>query len=304
MPLPVSVVLCTFNDERTIKEAIESILCQSYNNFEFIIWNDGSTDGTEEIIKSYKDNRIRYFFHENTGLGVALRLACAEAKGKYIARMDGDDICLPNRIQKQVEFLESHPDYVLVSSAVYYIDENGEQIGRSFPITWDVNLRKALKYGSPIAHPASMFTREAYLKAGGYLPLYSAQDRVLWSKMKDCGKFKNLSNPLIKYRKANTSIGAVLSGEEYWDILESFRKKLANQEIVDIEDVYIYNQICKHAKEKYKREHDDQRRKRNTGLNNRFYNIVQPILGERISANTIILCKNVVCFLKIIWKRY
>ena len=88
MPLPVSVVLCTFNDERTIKEAIESILCQSYNNFEFIIWNDGSTDGTEEIIKSYKDNRIRYFFHENTGLGEALRLACAEAKGKYIARMD------------------------------------------------------------------------------------------------------------------------------------------------------------------------------------------------------------------------
>ena len=129
MPLPVSVVLCTFNDEKTIKEAIESILCQSYNIFEFIIWNDGSTDGTEKIIKSYDDNRIRYYYHENTGLGEALRLACAEAKGKYIARMDGDDICLPSRIQKQVEFLESHPDYVLVSSAVFYIDEIGEQIG-------------------------------------------------------------------------------------------------------------------------------------------------------------------------------
>lgn len=304
MPLPVSVVLCTFNDEKTIKEAIESILCQSYNIFEFIIWNDGSTDGTEKIIKSYDDNRIRYYYHENTGLGEALRLACAEAKGKYIARMDGDDICLPSRIQKQVEFLESHSDYVLVSSAVYYIDENGEQIGRSFPITWDVNIRKTLKYGSPIAHPASMYTREAYLKAGGYLPLYSAQDIVLWSKMKDCGKFKNLSTPLIKYRKGNASIGAVLSGEEYWDILESFRRKMANQEIADLEDVYIYNQICKHAKEKYKSGHHVQSNNRNNGLDNRLYNMVQPIIGERFSAIIIILCKNFFCFLKNIRKRY
>lgn len=298
MPLPVSVVLCTFNDERTIKEAIESILCQSYNNFEFIIWNDGSTDGTEKIVKSYDDNRIQYYYHENTGLGEALRLACAEAKGKYIARMDGDDICLPNRLQKQVDFLESHPDYVVVSSAVYYIDKNGVEIGRSYPVTWDVNIRKALKYGSPIAHPASMFKKDAYEKAGGYLPLFSAQDRVLWTKMKGLGKFKNLSIPLIKYRKGNTSIGAVLSGEEYWDVLEFFRNKIANQIIIDEEDVKIYNHICKHAKQKYKRGHDDQRRKRNTGLNKRFYTMVQPILGERFLTNTIILCKNIVCLLK------
>ena len=294
--LLVSVVLCTYNDERFIRESVDSVLNQSFIDYEFIIWNDGSTDGTEKIIKSYDDKRIRYFYHENTGLGEALRLACAEAKGKYIARMDGDDICLPNRIQKQVEFLESHPDYVVVSSAVIYIDENGEKIGRSFPITWDVNIRKALKYGSPIAHPASMFRKDAYLKAGGYLPLYSAQDRVLWSKMKDSGKFKNLSTPLIKYRKGNTSIGAVLSGEEYWNILESFRRKMANQKIVDVEDVNIYNQICKYAKDKYRREENKNREYK--GLNNKLYNNIQLRYGESFLANTIIFCNNIVCFFK------
>ena len=83
----VSVVLCTYNDELYISQTIESVLCQTYTNFEFIIWDDGSTDGTASIIKSYKDQRIKYFYHINTGIGEAAGLACQQAQGKYIARL-------------------------------------------------------------------------------------------------------------------------------------------------------------------------------------------------------------------------
>ena len=117
----LSVVLCTYNDERYIAKTINSVLSQSLSDFEFIIWNDGSTDRTEEIIKSFADKRIKYYFHSNTGLGTALALACKEARGKYIARIDGDDLCLPYRFEKEIGFLDSHPDYVLVSSSVLYM---------------------------------------------------------------------------------------------------------------------------------------------------------------------------------------
>ena len=102
----VSVVLCTYNTEKYIAEAIESILAQTYTNFEFIVWDDGSTDNTRRVVESFNDNLIHYYYHENTGLGMALKLACEKAHGKYIARMDSDDISLPARLEKEVNYME------------------------------------------------------------------------------------------------------------------------------------------------------------------------------------------------------
>mgnify|MGYP001537946173 FL=1 len=93
--MKISVVMSCYNSERFLRQSIDSILMQSYREFEFIIWNDGSTDSTEEIIKSYHDERIRYFYAPNQGLGSALAAACKEARGRYIARMDDDDIAMP-----------------------------------------------------------------------------------------------------------------------------------------------------------------------------------------------------------------
>ena len=113
--MKISVVMSCYNSERFLRQSIDSILMQSYREFEFIIWNDGSTDSTEEIIKSYHDERIRYFYAPNQGLGSALAAACKEARGRYIARMDDDDIAMPNRLDKELAFLELHPDYILAS---------------------------------------------------------------------------------------------------------------------------------------------------------------------------------------------
>ena len=124
--MKISVVMSCYNSERFLRQSIDSILMQSYREFEFIIWNDGSTDSTEEIIKSYHDERIRYFYAPNQGLGSALAAACKEARGRYIARMDDDDIAMPNRLDKELAFLELHPDYILVSCLCEFITEEGK----------------------------------------------------------------------------------------------------------------------------------------------------------------------------------
>lgn len=239
----ISVVLCTYNDEKYIADTIQSVLDQTFRDFEFIIWNDGSTDNTESIIKSFDDERIRYYYHENTGVGRASKLACEKAKGKYIARIDGDDICIANRFQEQVSFLEKHNDYVVVSSAVYYINEEGNTIGRSFPITENWVIKQMLKTSDPIVNPASMFLREAYLKTGGYIGIRQREDYFLFSRISKYGKIKILSMPLIKYRLRRNSLSYFVESANYDSILNLYRDKMINDDIVRERDIELYNNI-------------------------------------------------------------
>lgn len=237
----VSVVMCTYNTGKYIATSIESVLNQTYNNFEFIIWDDGSTDNTKTIVDSFKDARIRYYYHENTGLGMALRLACEQAKGKYIARMDSDDISLPTRLATEVDFLNENEDYVLVSSAVRYIDENGNELGRTFPCTKDDILKKTLAKTNMIVHPMVMMRRDAYEKAGGYIPVKVFEDRVFWSRLAKFGKFANVTEVLGKYRLLNISISHIQN--PYSSILYEFRTKMIGDEIILDKDIELYNQI-------------------------------------------------------------
>ena len=120
----------------------------------FIIINDGSTDSSESIVFEYKDHRIRYIKQENTGIGGALRIGCELAQRKYIARMDADDICLPNRFEPQKAYLDNNPNTVLISNVVMYINESGNIIGRSFPYTLSFAIKKIkvwIAYLSPQA---------------------------------------------------------------------------------------------------------------------------------------------------------
>lgn len=285
----VSVVMCCYNEQRFIRESIESVLSQTYKNFEFIIWNDGSSDKTEEIIKSYDDSRIRYFYHENTGLGMALRLACQEAKGEYIARIDCDDICMPDRFQKQVEFLESHPDYVLCSTGVYYMDEEGVVYGRRFPATEDKIIRKML---NAITHPATMFRREEYEKCGGYYPLRSAQDRILWSRLLKQGKFANLKEPLIKYREVMNSVSHVIDGNSYYGkMIELIRQKICQDSSYNEVDVNLHNELYMLAKK-----NSTSLSPKNTSykktVEERLYNLCKVIMSDEVAANVVYLFKN------------
>lgn len=237
----VSVVMSCYNGEKYIGQTIESVLSQTYTNFEFIIWDDGSTDSSKDIVESYKDERIRYFYHENTGLGMALRLACEQAKGKYIARMDADDISLPERFEKEVDFLERHQECVLVSSAVRYIDKDGNELGRTFPCTDDAILKKSLLFSSMIVHPMVMMRREGYEKAGGYIPVKVFEDRIFWSRLAKYGKFSNITQVLGKYRLLNLSISHIHS--PYSSILYDFRTKMIKDDVISSSDVELYNAI-------------------------------------------------------------
>lgn len=243
----VSVVLCTYNTEKYIAEALESVLAQTYTNFEFIIWDDGSTDGTKSIVDSFKDKRIKYFFHENTGLGMALRLACEKASGKYIARMDSDDVCLPERFEKEIAYLELHQDVVLVSSAVKYINEDGVVMGRSFPYTNDKVIKSALLIPSSfIVHPMAMIRKDAYERAGGYLPIKKSQDVLFWSRLAKEGKFHNISTPLGKYRILNTSLDHAFN--PYSNVISSLLLKMVKDDTVKESDIEVYNQLYQYSR--------------------------------------------------------
>ncbi len=150
----VTVLLCTYNDERYIAETIQSILNQTYQNFEFIILNDGSTDKTKQIIQSFKDSRIRYLEHsENKGLEDSKNWGLTEARGKYIAYIDGDDIAMPERLRTQTLFMEENPKVGLCASAVQVF---GAKSNYYFPAETDLQIRGRALFGTPLNHPSCM----------------------------------------------------------------------------------------------------------------------------------------------------
>lgn len=239
----VSVVLCTYNDEKFIAETIQSVLDQTFHDFEFIIWNDGSTDGTEKVIQSFTDKRIKYFSNENCGVGRAAQLACSHVKGKYIARIDGDDVCLPDRLQKEVDFMETNREYVVVSSSVIYIDESDNHLGRSFPATENDVLQKMLTICDPIVHPACMIRKDAFEKSGGYTRVRQSLDHILFGRIRKFGKIKNLPTPLIKYRLRKGSLSHRIANTQYDAILKNYRDKIISDQDVNERDIEIYNEI-------------------------------------------------------------
>lgn len=298
MSSKISVVMCCYNAEQHLKKAVDSILSQTFEDFEFIIWNDGSTDKTESIIKSYDDKRIQYYYHENTGLGQALRMACEKAQASIIARMDADDVALPNRLSIEYDCLSKNEDVALVSSAVYYIDDNDTILGRSFPYTKHRKLRNLLLKGqNAIVHPSSMFRKNIYEKAGGYLNLKKAQDLVLFSRMSNYGKIVNYPFPLIYYRISENSISTQTQASTFDEIIRAFLKKLSTDVNIDSADIDLYNNIIQRAK---KRSVEDLKKVNQNryikSLEEKLYNLLVGLLGDRISTYLIINLKGLLSF--------
>lgn len=166
----ISVIMSVYNDEKYIAKAIDSILTQSFSNFELIICDDYSTDRSSNIIEKYvkQDNRIVFFKNEkNLGLATSLNRCIERAKGKYIARMDSDDISLPNRFEVEYNYLEDNSDIVVVGCKCQCIDENDE-IYKDFQIhSGSVSFYDAIKKVQ-IVHPTVMMRKEALLSVDGY----------------------------------------------------------------------------------------------------------------------------------------
>ena len=246
MPHLISVILPVYNASQFIAETINSILEQTFTDFELIIINDGSTDTSELIIQSFEDHRIIYVKQENRGVGFSIRKGCEMAKGKYIARIDADDICMPERFEIQVDYLRKNPDTVLVSSAVIYIDYAGNEMGRSFPHLSNWAILKRMKYSSTICHPAVMMRKKAYNLTSGYQNIQPFEDLFLWLSLSKYGKLHNLKMPLIKYRILENSVSHQLTNYEKNKLFEFLSKNYYNNRFNDsIELAYskLYKEI-------------------------------------------------------------
>lgn len=253
----ISVVMPVYNGEKYLKAAIDSILNQSYTNFEYIIINDGSTDSSESIILSYTDARIIYIKQVNLGIGPSLHKGCILSRGKYIARMDADDIAFNDRFDLELKYLETHHDTVLVSSAVKYINKYGDDIGRSFPYTSDYAIKKKLKSINPICHPSVMMRKNEYIKTIGYLNLQPFEDYLLWLCLSNYGKMHNFSFPLLKYRVLVGSVSNQISTQEKSVLFSSLRKMIKNGDISE-QEVAKYNSILKSRQQYNKNESDSE----------------------------------------------
>ena len=208
----ISVIMSVYNGEKYLREAIESILNQTFIDFEFLIVNDGSTDGSLEIIQSYQDERIRVINNEqNIGLTKSLNKAIKQARGEYIARQDADDISLPNRFEEQIKYFEKHPEVALLGTSVYKIDEQGKVVGRVIvPAKPSGNLLK----GNQFSHGSTMFKREVVDRLGGYNELFRyCQDYELWARIAKYYEVRNLPQVLYKLRFHGENIRSLKRNE-------------------------------------------------------------------------------------------
>jgi glycosyltransferase involved in cell wall biosynthesis len=205
MPPPlVSVIMAVHNGEQFIREAIDSVLEQTFKDFEFIVIDDGSTDSTSLILAEYQSRDARIHvkrLDQNQGLTICLNMGIQLARGKYVARMDADDVCLPHRFEEQVKYLDKHPEIVVLGTAFTFIDEAGNhQRDYVFSDNPDV-LKWNLLFFNPISHPTAMFRLPAIKSLDGYDPkIIRAQDYDLWWRVSLIGKLGNLKDAHLLLR--------------------------------------------------------------------------------------------------------
>jgi glycosyltransferase involved in cell wall biosynthesis len=209
----ISVILPVYNAEKYIAEAIQSVLAQTFTNFELILINDGSTDGSLKILEHYaqKDTRCIVFSWENRGIVASGNHGVHLAKGDIICRMDADDISMPQRFEKQYEYLNAHPECVAVGSNALLIDTEGMPIVTwNYPTDHEEIDRQHLmgSVGSCICNPSAAIRKSSMLAVGSYRAEFEyAEDYDLFLRLAEVGKLANLPEMLLKYRQHPASIG-------------------------------------------------------------------------------------------------
>ena len=200
----ISVVMSVCNGSAYLSQAIESILSQSWCDFEFIIIDDGSKDETLGILRTYesKDTRIDVVSRGNTGLTRALNEGISRSRGQFIARMDADDIAEPSRLDLQVGYLQTHPECVAVGCSLLLTDPDGDPLAEEEPpLTHDQIVVKLWSGIGALPHPTAVIRRDALNSVGGYRESFlCAQDLDLWLRLADVGYLANLPQALLRYR--------------------------------------------------------------------------------------------------------
>jgi len=207
----LSVLVPVYNAERYLADAIDSILAQTFGDFELIAVDDGSKDRSRALLEDYarRDPRVKVISRPNTGIVGALNDALAASRADLIARMDSDDIALPDRFQKQVVYLDANPDCILLGSRVIMIDPEGLPIGDMATVGHghDVIEDALLGGGWPIVHPTIIMRRAPLLAVGGYHEgTFPNEDHDLFLRLAEIGKLDNLPDTLLKYRRHPQSV--------------------------------------------------------------------------------------------------
>lgn len=201
----VSVVMPVIHpDPAYLRQAIESVLQQTLTDVEIVIVEDPSSCPTGELLAEFSDPRIRHIINPvRTSFAASVNRGLAESRSSLVARFDGDDICGPDRLRKQIRFLQAHPEVDVLGSHLEVIDPAGRTLGyRDYPLDHE-SIFKAMPRFSPLAHPAVMYRKEAVLKAGGYrVAKYpGTEDYELWSRLAKAGlRFANYPEALVRYR--------------------------------------------------------------------------------------------------------
>lgn len=232
----ISVNMPVYNGEKYISESIESILDQSFTNFELIIVDNGSTDETIEVIKEFDDDRIKLIQNEkNMGLAYSRNRAIQESQSKYIAILDSDDIATPNRLEEQYQFLETNHEYAMVGSFYQTIDENGK-LKDNFPLMSDPDLIPAfLLFNNCFAQP-SLLIRKNIIPEPAYLDhLAPAEDYNLWIRIIDRHKGTNIPKYLLRYRVHSENFSSNTK-KQIESVKESYKMQLKQLNIIPNEE--------------------------------------------------------------------
>jgi len=199
----VSVVMSVFNGEKYLSEVIDSVLNQSFRDFEFVIVDDGSTDATADILSKYllRDGRIRVLREGKKGRAASLNLGISLANGKYVANTDADDLAMPGRLEEQVAFMERNPEVGVLGCAFELITDSGDVIDIIRHPLEDSQIRSAMLRYDPICHSSAIMRKDVVLASGGYRSTFEpSEDYDLWLRMSERSRLANLRNVLVRYR--------------------------------------------------------------------------------------------------------
>jgi glycosyltransferase involved in cell wall biosynthesis len=224
----VTFLITTYNSERWIEECLRSVLNQTHKNLQVLIVDDGSNDSTVKLIKQISDSRIELFYKEHSGLSKSLNFAMDKIKGNYIARLDSDDLCENERIEKQLSFLKQNPSYGILGTNFNLIDENGKQILKVRNPEKNKWIKDLMPARCSVWIGSSLMQREILDEAGGFNEnIYSAQDWDLFLRVIDKTKFYNLQEYLTSKRIHHSNISESQSAQqETEDILLAYNNSI------------------------------------------------------------------------------
>lgn len=219
----ITVAMSVHNGEPFLGEAIESVLAQTFGDFEFLVLDDGSTDESRSTIAriARRDARIRPIFRENRGLIASLNQLLSEARAPLIARMDADDICRPQRFERQLAFLAGHPDHGVVGSWSEDIDAQGRSIqseareGEEQPVTHDAFVASIESGGPLLCHPSVIYRADVVRAVGGYhVAFRHCEDLDLWLRLTTRTRIASLPERLLRYRRSDSQVSVRFSTEQ------------------------------------------------------------------------------------------